>query len=60
MLAVGISYEHEGFCGSRLTDQTNPKDVSDFLESEFGLKFDDILIIKNDEVIHSWHVDEDF
>ena len=60
MLAVGISYDHEGFYTATLpsyVDAADSESVNTFLEKESGLVFDTILVIKNDLVIHSWLVD---
>lgn len=49
MLAIGFSYEHDGFCGSRLVADYDPQSVADYLFKEFGIWFDQILLVKNDD-----------
>lgn len=54
ILAIGISYEHEGFSGSRNIAETDRETVSKILKHEFGVEFDEILVVKNDDVIDHW------
>jgi len=49
-LAIGMSFEHEGFAGSRDVESEDPQIVSDYLEKEFGILFDQILLVKNDDI----------
>ncbi|NDD55186.1 hypothetical protein EBZ39_15205 [bacterium] len=62
--AVGFSAEHEGFCASRSVATDVPQSVADYLKVEFGLYFDQILLMKNGddspEVVHHWSIGEEY
>lgn len=68
--AVGFSAEHEGFCAyegfctSRDVTTDDPQSVADYLNKEFGLYFDQILLIKNGkntpEVLKDWIINQDY
>ena len=57
MLAIGIRYEHDGFCSSRVTNLTDRKEISAFLRKEFGVEFDEILLVQDDQVIDHWRLE---
>jgi hypothetical protein len=59
-LAIGFSAEHEGFCGSRTTKSNNANTVEKFMYDEFGVHFDTILLVQNDDVVNHWTSGEDF
>lgn len=59
-LAIGFSAEHEGFCASRTTESNNAASVEKFLYDEFGVHFDTILLVQNDDVVNHWTIGEDF
>lgn len=63
-LAIGINFEHEGFAGSRSIESEDPQIVSNYLEKEFGVLFDQILLVKNDDdcprIIEHWNIGRDY
>ena len=63
-LAIGMSFEHEGFAGSGDIESKDPQIVSDALEKEFGMIFDQILLVENGDespsVVHHWNIDKDY
>jgi len=63
-LAIGFTTLHNGFCGSRAVSSTDPQEVANKLNKEFGIWFEQILLTKNDNdgpvVIHHWNLDRDF
>lgn len=63
-LAIGFSGLHEGFCASRDTTSTDAQEVANHLQSEFGVWFEQILLVKNDtdcpSVVHHWTLDRDY
>lgn len=66
-LAIGISFECEGFAASRLVHdlETNAENVAEYLSDEFGLDFDQILLVDTDDegdplVVKHWQSGEDF
>ena len=58
VLAIGISHEHEGFSASRLVGETNRNAISVLLQQEFGMEFDEILVVQNDNVVDHWREGE--
>jgi hypothetical protein len=62
-LAIGISCD-EGFTASRSSDSNNPQAVATYLETEFGIWFDQILLVENDtdcpNVIFHWTLGRDY
>lgn len=60
MLAIGINFEHQGFAASRVVDSKEPQEVANFLNEEFQIFFDQILVVQNDEVIEHWNLGEDY
>lgn len=54
MLAIGISFYYEGFFGSRSTDDATREAVEKLLRAEFGVEFDEFLVVSNDEVADYW------
>lgn len=64
MLAIGFTTEHEGFCASHLATNADPQSVADYLHSEFGVWFEQILLVKNDDpcptVVQHWNIDKDY
>lgn len=62
-LAIGF-LESQGFVGSRNVDTTNPQEVADYLNREFGVYFDRILLVANDDdspsVVQHWSIDRDY
>ena len=62
--AVGFSSEHESFCASRCVNTDVPQEVADYLKLEFGLYFDQILLMKNGDdspdVVYHWNIDKDY
>lgn len=63
-LAIGFSGEHEGFCASRGVDTTAPQEVADYLNKEFGIYFEQILLVANDvdcpDVVRHWSINKDY
>jgi hypothetical protein len=59
-LAIGVSCEHEGFCASNVSEMNDPQIVADSLAKDFGLYFEQILLVQNDSVVHHWNIDKDF
>jgi hypothetical protein len=64
MLAIGFSAEHEGFCASRYVEKENAQNVAEYLNKEFGVWFEQILLVKNDDpcptVVHHYNIDKDY
>lgn len=62
--AIGFSAEHEGFCASREVSTDKPQEVANYLENEFGIWFDQILLVVNGEnapeVAKHWNIDKDY
>ena len=59
-LAIGCNAEDQIFLASREVTNDNPQTVADYLKSEFGCDFDQILLVQNDEVVHHWNIGEDY
>lgn len=63
-LAIGISCEHEGFAASRECESNDPQSVAVYLQQEFGISFDQILLVANDTdcptVIRHWSIGKDY
>lgn len=65
---IGFSAEHEGFCASREVGREvstdKPQEVANYLENEFGIWFDQILLVVNGEnapeVAKHWNIDKDY
>lgn len=59
-LAIGISFDNEGFAASRPVECDDQSQVAKYLRSEFGVSFDQILLVKNDDgwpsVVSHWRV----
>ena len=62
--AVGFSGEHEGFCASRGVSSSDAQEIANYLKSEFGLWFEQILLMENGtdspEVVKHWNIDKDY
>lgn len=55
MLAIGISFENEGFAASPVPAEAQGAEaVEKYLRGEFGVRFDTILLVQNDEVQSTW------
>jgi len=63
-LAIGISCEHEGFAASRSSESNDPQIVATYLETEFGIWFEQILLVVNDTdcptVLRHWLIGRDY
>lgn len=62
--AIGFSSEHEGFCASREVTADDPQEIANFLDNEFGVWFDQILLVVNGEnapeVAKHWNDGKDY
>lgn len=54
MLAIGISYENEGFSATKVTDLTDAEKISALLQEEFGMCFDEIIVVTDAELVDYW------
>ena len=63
-LAIGISCEHEGFAASRSSEADTPQAVAAYLEKQFGIWFEQILLVINDTdcpaVLRHWEIGKDY
>ena len=64
--AVGFTTTSEGFCASTgfESENPNPQDVANWLKSQFGVWFEQILLMKNGkespDVVQHWNIDKDY
>ena len=54
VLAIGITHEHEGFSAATISGTSDRKAISVVLQQQFGMEFDEFIVVKNDEVVDNW------
>lgn len=54
VLAIGYSYDNEGFSASSICVAADRVAIADSLQGEFGVEFDEFIVVSGDEVIDCW------